>query len=331
MVHRHLARLLVPRLQLCRLPTPIEPLRRLSVTLGGPQLFIKRDDRVGLATGGNKSRMLEFIAAAALESNADTLVTRGHRLSNHCRQTAAAAARLGLDCHLVLKGEACDQPRGNEYLARLLGAQIHWTAGDDPEEVFAEVLVALRNAGRRPYHIAYGGAQPLGAVAYVEALREVVATGQHFDRIIVAASSGATQAGLVAGSWIEGLTTRVLGVSVDTPAECLRAKVTELAQSVGHCYGLGRLPIPETAVEVDDRRHAIGYGVVGAGEREAIQLFARDEGLLLDPVYTARAAAVLFDQIRRGELSNDEQVLFLHTGGLPSLFELDSEVLKVEQ
>lgn len=320
--------LVVPRVRFCQLPTPLESLPRLSAKLAGPQLFIKRDDAVGLAMGGNKSRMLELLVAAAEAEGADTLITRGHRLSNHCRQTAAAAARFGFACDLVLKGSPRPQSRGNEYLEGLLGARIHWTEGREPEEVTDALEAGLREAGRRPFRIAYGGAQALGAAAYVEALREIAAVDPHFDRVVVAASSGATQAGLVAGAWLAGLRTRIVGVSVDTPAPQLRTRVLELARAVGSCYGLGSLPIPAGAVEIDDRFLAGGYGVVGSVEREAIELFARTEGVLLDPVYTGRAAAALIAQCRAGEIAAGERVLFVHTGGLPSLFELGPELLQ---
>lgn len=319
-------RLVAPRLPLCRLPTAIEPLPRLSAAVGGPAIFVKRDDTIGVATGGNKSRMLELLVPEALDRGARTLVTRGHRFSNHCRQTAAVAARLGLGCRLVLRGEPGGPVTGNELLDRILGARITWTRDRDPDEVLAEVVAASTAAGERPYTIAYGGAQALGAAAYAEAFREIVDAGERFDRIFVAASSGATQAGLVAGACLEGRPTRIVGVAVDGCAEALGRGVARLAGEVGRLHGVGPLPLCVDDVEIDGGLAEPGYGVVTAAEREAIELFARTEGLLLDPVYTARAAAGLLAQCRRRTIAAGERVLFLHTGGLPALFALGDAV-----
>jgi 1-aminocyclopropane-1-carboxylate deaminase/D-cysteine desulfhydrase-like pyridoxal-dependent ACC family enzyme len=304
------------RVQLCELPTPLRPLPRLSAHLG-VELWVKRDDLTGLAMGGNKSRMLEYYVADARARGCRTLVTRGHLLSNHCRQTAAAAAQVGMDCALVLKGDPPPSLTGNVLLSTLLGAQIHWTGGQH-DETFECVYAEISARGGAPYKIAYAGADTLGIQAFVAATREFVNQGQTFDRIVLASSSGATQAGLIVGTIVHRLATTISGVSVDEPRAVLESRIAEFTRRVCPDTSVD----VESRIDVDDRYLGAGYGVPGPPEREAIELFARFEGLLLDPVYTGRAAAALIDRVRRGEIRSSERVLFWHTGGLPSLFAL---------
>jgi len=309
----------LPRLRFAHLPTPVEPLPRLSAALGGPALWVKRDDQTGLAFGGNKTRKLEYLLAEAQSHGGRTLVTTGARQSNHCRQTAAAAARFGFGCILVLAGSRPEGTTGNLLLDSLLGAELVWAEGEDRQVCLQRTFDKAWSDGRRPYLIPYGGSSPLGAAAYAQGMAEFLSQGQDVDRIVFATSSGGTQAGLVAGARIHGFGGRVTGISVDEPADALRAKVASLAGETASLLGHS-LKFKAGEIEVDDRYLGDGYGVMGEREREAIELFARTEGLLLDPVYTGRAAGGLIDMVRRGEIGRQERVLFWHTGGTPALF-----------
>jgi len=301
------------------LPTPLHPLERLSRHFGGPQLFIKRDDLTGLAFGGNKTRKLAFLLADAVAQHADVVVTRGAVQSNHCRQTAAAAARCGLECSLVLRGDPPDTFTGNLLLDQLLGARLHWTGARDPEAELEAVADALRLMGKHVYRIPYGGSNALGASAYAHALDELLHQAADFDRIIFASSSGGTQAGLVAGAHRSGFGGQILGVSVDQPRASLARQVAELAGATAALLGTARgFAVDE--VTVNDSYLGGGYAVMGDLEHEAIRVFARLEGVLLDPVYTGRAAGAMLDMIQSGEIARSERVLFWHTGGTPALF-----------
>jgi L-cysteate sulfo-lyase len=317
------------RKSIAHLPTPLEPLPRLSAALGGPELWIKRDDQTGLATGGNKTRKLEFLVADALARGADTLITAGAAQSNHARQTAAAAAKSGLACRLVLRGEEPLQVGGNLLLDRLLGAEVVW-AGDSPlPETMEAVAEELEAAGRHPYVVPYGGSNPTGASGYVAAMEELVAQcaerDLHFDHIVLASSSGGTQAGLAVGARALGYAGRILGISVDLQANALRRTLADLATATADYLGLAFTFAPEDLAVNDDYLGG-GYGVVGDLERGAIQTAARTEGILLDPVYTGRAFGGLLDLIRRGVFRPDERVLFWHTGGTPTVFVYSGEI-----
>lgn len=307
------------RLPLAQLPTPLEAMPRLSAALGGPQLWVKRDDQTGLGLGGNKTRKLETLCAAALAAGADTLITAGAIQSNHCRQTAAAAARLGLACSLVLAGDPPVRPSGNLLLDGLFGAEIVWTSFAERPAALQATEAELRARGKHPYLIPYGGSSPLGAAAYAYALEELLAQGAPPDWIVFASSSGGTQAGLIAGARLLGYPGRILGISVDEPAVELQAKVAALVTDTAELLGQPVSLTPEEVLVNADYLGA-GYAVMGEAEAEAIRLFARHEGLLVDPVYTGRAAAGLIDLIHRGHFTKDETVLFWHTGGAPALF-----------
>lgn len=309
----------LPRLPLAQLPTPWEAMPRLSAALGGPQLWVKRDDQTGLGLGGNKTRKLETLCAAALAAGADTLITAGAIQSNHCRQTAAAAARLGLACTLVLAGEPPALPSGNLLLDGLFGAEIVWTTFAERPAALQASEARLRAAGKTPYLIPYGGSSPQGAAAYAYALEELLAQGPPPDWIVFASSSGGTQAGLVAAARLLGYSGRILGISVDEPAAGLQAKVAALATQTSQLLGQPAGFQPQDIL-VNADYLGQGYAQMGEAEAEAIRLFARHEGLLVDPVYTGRAAAGLIDLIRRGHFTPEESVLFWHTGGAPALF-----------
>ncbi len=310
------------RVRLCHLPTPIEKLERLSRHLGGPAIHVKRDDQTGLATGGNKARKLEFLLADALAQGCDHVVTLGGPQSNHVRQTAAGAAKLGLGCSLVLRGHAPSQRLGNVLLDELLGAAIHWSGARTRDEVAVEVMAALRAGGARPYLIPVGGSNALGSLGYrlamAEALDQIGAAALRIDTMVFASSSGGTHAGLALGAAMRGYGGRVLGIAIDAPAAELTAHVTTLAQEAARLAGAGAFA-DKLRVEANADYLGGGYSVVGDLERDAIRTVARTEGLLLDPVYTGRAMGGLIDLIHRGTFTRDESVLFWHTGGAAAL------------
>jgi len=310
----------LPRLQFAHLPTPIEMLPRLSATLGGPRLLVKRDDQTGLAFGGNKTRKLEFLLAEARDQDAMTLVTGGALQSNHCRQTAAAAARFGFKCILVLAGEKPQHTSANLLLDELFGAEIvHVAERKDRDRVLQETFDRAADGKMKPYLIPYGGSSPTGALGYVFAMKELMEQNLQTDWIVFATSSGGTHAGFLLGQRLFGYKGRVLGISVDEPEEWLKDHVSTLASAVSEKFGK-RIEFARDEVLANTSYCSAGYGVLTEREREAIHLFAKCEGLLLDPVYTGRAAAALIDLIREGFFKKDETVLFVHTGGQPALF-----------
>lgn len=307
------------KVHLAHLPTPVEALPRLSAYLGELEVLVKRDDLTGLAFGGNKTRKLEYLVARARESGAQTLITTGAVQSNHCRQTAAAAARCGFQCILVLSGSPPGEKSGNLLLDHLLGAEIVWTNQKDRDAVLQDVYEEAQDAGKNPFLIPYGGSSPAGAIAYAYALQELLNQDIQPDWILFASSSGGTQAGLLVGARLFGYTGRILGISVDQPASVLRGRVRELAHQTAAHLG-EKMTFTDEEIMVNDQFLGDGYGIMGDTEREAIQLFARLEGLLLDPVYTGRAAGGLISLARGGFFKPGQKVLFWHTGGTPALF-----------
>jgi D-cysteine desulfhydrase family pyridoxal phosphate-dependent enzyme len=310
----------ISRLNFAHLPTPIETLPRLSDSLGGPRLLIKRDDQTGLAFGGNKTRKLEFLVAEARDEGAKTLISGGALQSNHCRQTAAAAARFGFKCILVLTGDEPEQPSANLFLDKLFGAEIvHVAERKDRDRILQETFDRAAKDEMKPYLVPYGGSNPTGALGYAFAMKELMEQNLHADWIVFATSSGGTHAGILMGQRVFGYKGKLLGISVDESEEWLKEHVSELASLAGEKLGK---PVEFTADEVLANADycRTGYGVLTELELEAIRLFATYEGLLLDPVYTGRAAAGLIDLIRKGFFKKNETVLFLHTGGQPALF-----------
>jgi D-cysteine desulfhydrase family pyridoxal phosphate-dependent enzyme len=307
------------KMNLAHLPTRIEELPRLSQALGGPQILCKRDDQTGLGFGGNKTRKLEYLLAEAFQNGARTLITTGAIQSNHCRQTAALAARMGFNCILVLSGEEPEKRTGNLYLDTLFGAEVVWVSREDREQKLLQVFEQARTDGRDPYLIPYGASNALGMQGYVEAMQEIVAQNVIADWIVVASSSGGTQAGMLLGSLLHGFHGRIVGISVDSPADDLRALVLDLVHKGAEKLDFS-LQIPPELVIANDDYLGGGYAVLGDREIEAIRMFASLEGLLLDPVYTGRAAAGLIDLIRQGFFRKQDRVLFWHTGGTPVLF-----------
>jgi len=322
----------LPRFRLAQLPTPIERLERLSRELGAPDLLIKRDDQTGLALGGNKTRKLEFLVGQALEQSADTLVTAGAAQSNHCRQTAAAAAKAGLKCELILDGKKPEVPNGNLLLDELLGAKCHWTERPQFPVKLSKVPEQLRAEGRKPYVIGVGGSNGVGATGFVLAMMELTeqlrATQHRLDHIMFASSSGGTQAGMVLGARIAGFGGQLHGVSIDKDDRERGAYEEEVAQIANECaqYIGSGVRLAKQDIKVIYGYAGEGYGVVGNLEREAIRLMARCEGIILDPVYTGRAFGALVDLIRKGVFKRGETVLFWHTGGAPALFAYTKEL-----
>lgn len=323
----HLARF--PRVKLAHLPTPLEPMPSLSRALGGPTLWIKRDDCTGLGTGGNKTRKLEFLLGEALARGADTLVTQGAVQTNHGRQTAAAAARLGLRCVILLEHRVkTDDPdylrNGNVLLDRLFGAELReLPAGTDMNAALEPVGEEIRRTGGKPYLIPGGGSNEVGALGYAACALELVAQanemGLKIDRIVHATGSAGTQAGLVAGLAAMHAGIPVLGIGVRAPRERQEANVHALACRVAERLGV-KGGVDRAAVVANCDYVGEGYGIPTPAMVEAVQLFARHEGILLDPVYTGKGAAGLIDLVRKGFFAKDENVVFLHTGGSAGLF-----------
>jgi len=311
---------MVHRLHFAHLPTPVEELPRLSEYLGGPRLFVKRDDQTGLAFGGNKTRKLEFLVAEAQAQGAQMLISAGAIQSNHCRQTAAAAARFGFECTLVLTGERPTQPSANLLLDEMFGVEIVNVADRaNRDRILYETFEKAAKAGKKPYLVPYGGSSPVGALGYAYAVEEFVNQGIDADWIVFGTSSGGTHAGLTLGKRVFGYEGKVLGISIDESEDWLKTHVSALASDASELLG-ERLDFTPDDVIATDAYCKAGYGVLTDAERESVRVFARYEGLLLDPVYTGRAAAGLIDLIRKGFFKKDETVLFWHTGGTPALF-----------
>jgi 1-aminocyclopropane-1-carboxylate deaminase/D-cysteine desulfhydrase-like pyridoxal-dependent ACC family enzyme len=313
----------LPSLPLVPAPTLVEPMDRLSETLGGgPRLLVKRDDAIPFGFGGNKVRKLALVAGRAHAEGADTLITAGGVQSNHARATAAAAARLGMRAILVANGAPPDPPTANALLDQLLGAEVVYVATrEERAPKILEVAARVRADGRRPFSIPIGASTPLGALAFALAVAELAEQMPPPDVIVHASSSGGTQAGLVAGCRLLGLPTRVLGVSADEPAAGLQPLVRAIVSGIADLLRIDPASLAKgTAVEVDDRFVGGGYGIPTDASREAIALAARSEALFLDPTYTAKAMAALIAYVRQQRFVAGQTVLFWHTGGQVGLF-----------
>ena len=322
----------IPRQALGFFPTPLIELSRLSKALDGPTIFMKRDDNTGLALGGNKTRKLEFIMGDALAQGADCVITAGAAQSNHCRQTAAAAASLGLECHLVLGGEEPEQTSGNLLLDKIFGSHIHWAGANRKGEDIPKIVEQLTKQGKKPYVIPYGGSNELGALAFVEAFKELESQRESmnlsFTHIVFASSSGATQAGLMLGKKILNSPAQIVGINIDkgeTDKVPFDQYTVALANSTASLIGADH-QFSKTDLTLNSDYVGEGYGVVGTLENEAIAMTAQTEGILLDPVYTGRAMGGLIDMIRSGKIKKTDRVLFWHTGGAPALFAYSSDL-----
>jgi D-cysteine desulfhydrase family pyridoxal phosphate-dependent enzyme len=314
----------LPSVSLAPHATPIDELRRLREALGPrcPQLFMKRDDLLSFAMGGNKVRKMQLVAAEAQASGADTLVTCGGIQSNHARVTAAAGAALGLDVTLVLNGSPQDIATGNARLDRLFGATVHAVAArEDRDPAMARVAAELTAAGRHPFVVPLGASTPTGALGFARALSEITASGIRPDAIVHSTSSGGTQAGVIGGCALFGLQARVIGVSADESSAALEPVVRNLLAGMAERLGARSASLTgDRPIEIDDRFVGPGYGVPTQTSTEATELVARREGIVLDPVYTAKAMAGLIARIRAGDFGRDQKVLFWHTGGVPAYF-----------
>lgn len=315
--------------------TPLESMPNFVKALGGPNIYIKRDDLLGLTSGGNKTRKLEFLVADALAQGADTLITCGAIQSNHCRLTLAAAVKEGLKCHLILeeriKNSYKPDASGNNLLFRLLDAEavkVVPGGSDIPAEIekAAEDLAAT---GRKGYIIPGGGSNEIGAMGYVACAQEILA--QTFDKavkldyVVCPSGSGGTQAGLIAGLHGANAGIPVLGINVSRPKDIQEEKVYDLVQRVAAYTGI-KGAIPRSAIECFDGYVGPGYSVPTSEMAEAVRLLARTEGILFDPVYTGKAMAGLIDLVRKGYFKESDSILFVHTGGSPALYAYASDV-----
>ena len=322
----HLARF--PRVKLCQTPTPLEKMGNLSKLLGGPTLWIKRDDCTGVATGGNKVRKLEFLLGDALAKGATHLVTQGAVQSNHVRQTAAVAMKFGLKCTAVLEHRVQTNDKdylqsGNVLLDNLMGINIeHRPGGTDMQAAIEEVGARLTAAGETPYLIPGGGSNAIGAMGYAAVALELMAQandmGLKIDHVVHATGSAGTQAGLVAGFNALNAGIPVLGIGVRLPKDRQEANVHKLAEATSAL--IGGPAVPRESVVANCDYVGEGYGIPTPGMAEAVKLLARTEGVFLDPVYSGKGMAGLLDLVRKGHFGADENIVFLHTGGQVGLF-----------
>jgi len=318
-----------PRIRLGHFPTPLEPMDNLSRLLGGPRLWIKRDDCTGLSSGGNKTRKLEFLMADAQTREADVVITQGATQSNHARQTAAAAVKLGMRCHILLEDRTGNKDfnyteNGNVLLDRLHGATVERRPGGSDMQAEMETVAArLTQEGRRPYVIPGGGSNPVGALGYVNAALELInqsaEMGLRIDHLVHATGSAGTQAGLVVGLQAINSAVHLLGIGVRAPREKQESMVYDLACRTWDYMAL-RGEVQRGAVLANCDYVGGGYGVPTPGMVEAVTLLAQTEGLLLDPVYSGKGMAGLIDLVRKGHFEKDQNIVFLHTGGSAGLF-----------
>ncbi len=318
-----------PRVRFCHSPTPLESLENLTKELGGPILYIKRDDCTGLATGGNKTRKLEFLIGEAIEQGADTIITLGAVQSNHARQTAAAATKFGLKCKILLERRVPDtedsyEQTGNVLLDKIFGAELEFRSPEsDMNEAAQNLAEQVREAGGKPYFIPGGGSNRVGALGYVNCAMEILQQANEqelrIDYFVTATGSAGTQAGLVAG--LEGCNSdiKVYGVSVRHPRNKQEEIVHELAVETAAYVGI-KGEISRASVVANSDYVGPGYGQPTPEMVAAVNLLAQTEGILLDPVYSGKGMAGLIGEIRKGTFSKDENVVFLHTGGSAALF-----------
>jgi L-cysteate sulfo-lyase len=329
-----------PRVSLGHLPTPLERAPALTRALGGPQLFVKRDDCTGPALGGNKTRKLEFSMAAALDQRADLIITSGGTQSNHVRQTAAAAAKLGLECHCVVANPLRDfQPdyvrTGNLLLDRLLGAQLHVASdtGSAMNDELVRLVAQATRTGRRPYLIPVGASDAVGSLGYVncaaELLEQCAVAGIDPSHIIVATGSAGTHAGLLAGLRLQGRAIEVVGIAVSETSAIKSGKVRRVVDQLLALIGVAPSLVPDRDIVVLDQYVGGGYAIAAPGTLQALRMAAQLESLILDPVYTGKAMAGLIDLVRTAKLHGAKDIIFIHTGGSPALFAY-SDVLAAE-
>jgi L-cysteate sulfo-lyase len=316
----------IPSVALGHYPTPIEEAARFREALGcRPRLLVKRDDAIAFGFGGNKVRKIELVAARARAEGADLLITTGGVQSNHCRVTAAAAARLGMSCVIVANGAPPARLSGNALLDSMFGAEVEYVASREERSAgMGRVAAEARQRGRHPFVIPLGASTPLGAIGFTRAVGEMVAQmPQPPDFIFHSTSSGGTQAGLVAGCAIHGLSTRVIGISADETVAGLQVTVGGIIEGIGGLLGIdGAALASSRPIEADDRFVGDGYGIPTAGSRDAQGLLARTEALVVDHTYTAKALAGMIGWLREGRVPDEATALFWHTGGQVGVFAL---------
>jgi len=318
-----------PKVRLGHLPTPLEPMDRLSEILGGPRLWVKRDDCTGLSSGGNKTRKLEFLMADAQSKGADTIITQGATQSNHARQTTAAAAKLGMECHILLEDRTGSNDHsyilnGNVLLDRLHGASVSKrSGGTDMNAEMQDFAESLIEKGKNPYIIPGGGSNAIGALGYVNCARELTEQaseiGLKVDALVHATGSAGTQAGLVAGLAAIQSDIHLLGIGVRAPKDKQEQMVFDLAQKTADHLDTG-IKIERDKVRAICDYVGAGYGLPTDGMIKAVKLLAQSEGLLFDPVYSGKGLDGLIDQIKKGYFAGMDNVVFLHTGGSAALF-----------
>ncbi len=318
-----------PRVPLAHLPTPLEHLPRLSEHLGGPDIYVKRDDCTGLATGGNKTRKLEFSMGEALQQGADTIITVGAVQSNHVRQTAAAACKLGMKCEVLLEHRVADPSEtyansGNVFLDRIFGANLReYAGGTDFDVAMAEVENEIHSNGGVPYMIPGGASNRVGALGYVncgiELLQQLEGQNLSIDHVVTATGSAGTHAGLAVGLRASGSKLPILGIGVNAPKDIQEERVYKLACETADMVGESGCVAREDII-ADCNYIGAGYGEPTDSMNEAVLMLARYEGLLFDPVYSGKALAGMIDHIRQGRFSKGQKIVFLHTGGSAALF-----------
>ena len=318
-----------PRVSLAHLPTPLEYMPRLSKHLGGPDIYVKRDDCTGLGTGGNKTRKLEFLVADAIDKKADVIITQGAVQSNHARQTAAAACKVGMECELIFEKRVVDaddayKHSGNVLLDRIFGANIREVdKGSDMDAAMEALAEELRGQGKTPYIVPGGGSNPIGALGYIDCALELMSQANHdrivIDHVVHATGSAGTQAGLIVGLKATSSNIPLLGIGVNAPKDAQEEKVWKLAVETADYVGapgcVQREDIVANCDYVGD-----GYGVPTESMNDAVMLLARLEGLLFDPVYSGKGLAGMIDLVTTGYFAGAKSIVFIHTGGATGLF-----------
>ena len=322
-----------PRVKLIHSPTPLEYLENLTQHLDGPDIYIKRDDCTGLAFGGNKSRKLEFLIGDALKNKADVIITAGAVQSNHCRQTAAAATKFGMECIIVAKPSWSKEYNGNLFLDELLGAKLILLEEDNEaldqggklsmEETIENLVADLKTKGKNPYYIPVGGSNSIGSLGYISMTMELIAQanemGIEIGSMVAASGSGGTQTGMILGADVEKSGIQTVGMAISSDATIVIPKLKDLCNQTSDYYELG-LSYEEKDIIFNDNYIGEGYGIPSEEMIEAVKLLARKEGIILDPVYSGKAFAGMVDLIKKGYFDKSKAVVFIHTGGTPALF-----------
>ena len=322
-----------PRVKLIHSPTPLDYLENLTQHLDGPDIYIKRDDCTGLAFGGNKSRKLEFLIGDALKNKADVIITAGAVQSNHCRQTAAAATKFGMECIIVAKPSWSKEYNGNLFLDELLGAKLVLLEEDNEaldqggklsmEETIENLMADLKTKGKNPYYIPVGGSNSIGSLGYISMTMELIAQanemGIEIGSMVAASGSGGTQTGMILGADVEKSGIQTVGMAISSDATIVIPKLKDLCNQTSDYYELG-LSYDEKDIIFNDNYIGEGYGIPSEEMIEAVKLLARKEGIILDPVYSGKAFAGMVDLIKKGYFDKSKAVVFIHTGGTPALF-----------